>query len=282
MLKKVLLSTSLSLALATMAMAKDISGFSHPEGSLITNDAVYISNLGEKLEPMAKDKDGFISKLDKEGNIIEAKFITKLNAPKGMANVKDTLVVLDIDRILAFDLKSKKELFAIDVKGGVFLNDIVLLDDDNAFISDTGTGIIHKFNIKDKKIEDFVKLNKEFMGANGLLLSKDKKILYTVTYDAAGKEKGRLVSIKLDDKTQKSLSEPIGPLDGIVYAKNQDILFSSWEDGKNGTLYRYNNKGKISKEKPSNMGGPADMSTDGKTLFIPKMLESKVLKIDLP
>lgn len=283
MSKKILLSAVLTASLFSFANAKDISGFSHPEGSLITKDAIYISNLGAKLDPMAKDKDGFISKLDKNGKLVEAKFISSnLNAPKGMANVGDTLIVLDIDRILAFDLKSKKELFVVDVKGGIFLNDIALLDDNTAFISDTGTGIVHKFDIKSKKLENFVSLNKEFMGPNGLLLSKDKKTLYTVTYDAAGKEKGRLVSINLADKSQKSLTEPIGALDGIVYAKNGDILFSSWEDGKNGTLYRYDNKGKLSKEKPSNMGGPADMSTDGTTLYIPKMIESKVLKIKLP
>lgn len=283
MLKKILLSTVLSAALATSALAEDISGFSNPEGSLITADAVYISNLGEKLDPMAKDKDGFISKLDKNGKIVEAKFISaNLNAPKGMANVGNTLIVLDIDRIVAFDLKTKKEQFVVDVKGAVFLNDIALIDNNTAFVSDTGTGIIHKFDIKAKKIENFVTLNKEFMGPNGLLLSKDKKTLYTATYDAAGKEKGRLVSVNLEDKSQKSLSEPLGALDGIVYAKNGDILFSSWEDGKNGVIYRYNSNGKVSKEKLKPMAGPADMSTDGKVLYIPKMVESKVLKIDLP
>ena len=108
MSKKILLSAVLTASLFSFANAKDISGFSHPEGSLITKDAVYISNLGAKLDPMAKDKDGFISKLDKNGKLVEAKFISSnLNAPKGMANVGDTLIVLDIDRILAFDFMNR-------------------------------------------------------------------------------------------------------------------------------------------------------------------------------
>lgn len=46
-----------------------------------------MSNVGEKLEPLAKDNDGFISKLDKNGKVLEYKFLTHLNTPKGMMEI---------------------------------------------------------------------------------------------------------------------------------------------------------------------------------------------------
>lgn len=51
---------------------------------------------------MAKDNDGFISKLDKNGDILQLKFISNLNAPKGMSKIKDILYVVDIDVVYGF------------------------------------------------------------------------------------------------------------------------------------------------------------------------------------
>ena len=49
----------------TARHSKVIEGFSFPE-SVVTDymsGFVFVSNMGEKLEPSAKDKDGFISRL---------------------------------------------------------------------------------------------------------------------------------------------------------------------------------------------------------------------------
>lgn len=264
------------------AQPQHIEGFAHPESVFVHKNDVFVSNIGQKLDPMAKDNDGFISKLDKSGKVVELKWIENLNAPKGMNVIGDTLYVVDIDTLKGFDIASKKEVLSIPVSGGVFLNDIVVLDNNTLLVSDTGTGIIHTFDIKGKKYETFTKLDSKYGGPNGLLLDAKKKALIVVGYDPAGKQKGSVVSIDLKSKKLTKITEPLGALDGVVVAKNGDLLVSDWGENLAGVVYRIDSKGKVSTLELESMGGPADMFNDGKSLWIPRMADKKVTKIDLP
>ena len=58
--------------------------------------------------PTAKDGEGWISKLSPKGEVLEAKWVTGLNAPKGMRVQGDTLWVSDIDELVAINRKSGK------------------------------------------------------------------------------------------------------------------------------------------------------------------------------
>lgn len=110
-MKKYVLSLALvgaSLLGASELKYQEFDGFKSPESIFVDKNSVYVSNVGEKLEPLAKDNDGFISKLDKNGKVLEHKFISNLNAPKGMMEVVNTLYVVDINVVRGFDLKSKK------------------------------------------------------------------------------------------------------------------------------------------------------------------------------
>lgn len=276
-----IVSSGLAMS-ANAAQPQHIDGFSHPESVFVNKDEVYVSNIGEKLEPMAKDNDGFISKLDKNGNVVELKWIANLNAPKGMNVINDTLYVVDIDTLKGFDLKSKKEVLNIPVDGAVFLNDIVVLDNNTLLVSDTGTGIIHQFNLAKKQYQTFAKLDSQYAGPNGLLLDPKKKTLIVVGYDPAGKQQGSVVSIDLKSKKVRAITKPLGALDGVTVAKNGDLLVSDWGTDLQGVIYRIDSKGQVSIIKIESMGGPADMYSDGVSLWIPRMVDKKVSKIDLP
>ena len=276
-----IIASGLTLS-ANAAQPQHIEGFSHPESVFVNKNEVYVSNIGEKLDPMAKDNDGFISKLDKSGKVVELKWLTNLNAPKGMNVIGNTLYVVDIDTLKGFDIKSKKEVLNIPVSGAVFLNDIVVLDKNTILVSDTGTGIIHKFDLAKKKYETFTKLDSAYAGPNGLLLDPKKKALIVVGYDPAGKQKGSVVSIDLKSKKATKITEPLGALDGVVVAKNGDLLVSDWGEKMQGVIYRVDSKGGVSKIDFEIMGGPADMYSDGVSLWIPKKKKKKVSKIDLP
>lgn len=265
-----------------IANAVDFEGFSHPESVFVHKNDVFVSNLGEKLDPMGKDNDGFITKLDKNGKIIELKWIANLNAPKGMNVIGNTLYVVDIDTLKGFDIKSKKEVLNIPVEGGMFLNDIAVLDNNTLLVSDTGTGIIHIFNLKAKTYETFTTLDSKYGGPNGILLDPKKKTLIVVGYDPAGKKKGGVVRIDITSKQVTELTEPLGALDGVVFSKNGDLLVSDWGENLQGVVYKIDSKGEVSKLELESMGGPADMFSDGKHLWIPRMVDKKVTKIDLP
>ena len=276
-----IIASGLTLS-ANAAQPQHIEGFSHPESVFVNKNEVYVSNIGEKLDPMAKDNDGFISKLDKSGKVVELKWLTNLNAPKGMNVIGNTLYVVDIDTLKGFDIKSKKEVLNIPVSGAVFPNDIVVLDKNTILVSDTGTGIIHKFDLAKKKYETFTKLDSAYAGPNGLLLDTKKKALIVVGYDPAGKQKGSVVSIDLKSKKATKITEPLGALDGVVMAKNGDLLVSDWGEKMQGVIYRVDSKGGLSKIDVEIMGGPADMFSDGKNLWIPRMVDKSLSKIDLP
>lgn len=283
-LRSAILAGILASGVVASVQAADITGFSHPESVFVNagKKEVYVSNLGEKLDPMGKDNDGFISKLDNNGKIVEIKWIANLNAPKGMNVIGNTLYVVDIDVLKGFDIASKKEVLSIPVSGAVFLNDIVVLDNNTLLVSDTGTGIIHKFDVAKKKYETFTKLDSQYGGPNGLMLDSKKKALIVVGYDPAGKQKGSVVSIDLKTKKATKITEPLGALDGIVVAKNGDLLVSDWGENLQGVIYRIDSKGGLSKIDVEIMGGPADMYSDGKNLWIPRMVDKKITKITLP
>ncbi len=284
MLKKKLnffvLSTILFCSLSLQA--KEFDGFASPESIYGNKHGIFVSNVGKELLPLEKDNDGFISKLDSNGNVIEKKFISNLNAPKGMNSIDDILYVADIDTIKGFDLNNKKEVFNLPIKNAVFLNAIEVLDNNTLLVSDTGTGIIHVIDIDNNKYDTFVKLDSKFGGPNGLLLDKNNNRLIVVGYDPAGKSKGSVVAIDLNNKKQLAITKPLGALDGIVFAKNGDMLVSDWGEDLKGVIYRIDKNGNVKTIKMDFIKGPADMFSDGKNLWIPKMAESKILKVNLP
>jgi DNA-binding beta-propeller fold protein YncE len=103
-----------------IAHAFETRGFTHPYGVAVDpkTNLIFVSNMngpGEK-----KDDNGFISRLQSDGTVMQMKFIdgakgnVTLNAPKGMAVIGNFLYVADIDTIRVFDLAKAAELFQIN------------------------------------------------------------------------------------------------------------------------------------------------------------------------
>ena len=272
-MKKSLLALSLVATLASAFTIEEISGFNHPESVFVDSKNVYVSNVGKNLAPLEKDKDGFISKLDKNGKILDKYFIKNLNAPKGMSEVKDNLYVVDIDTLYGFNLKNKKEIFKLNIKNSVFLNDIARLDDNTLLVSDTGTGIIYQVDLQNKKYSEFIKLDMNtYGGPNGLLIDEKNNALLVVGYD-----KGVVFSIDLATKNINTLYDKKEAYDGIV-SYNDELLVSSWGENFKGNVYSLKN-GKAKRLELDYIKGPADMFLDKNILWIPKMAEGKILKI---
>ena len=72
------------------------------------NNVLYVSNINRN--PSQKNEKGFISKISLDGEIIELKWITGLNAPKGSGIYNGKLFVADIDRLVEIDIKKGKIL----------------------------------------------------------------------------------------------------------------------------------------------------------------------------
>jgi hypothetical protein len=105
------------------ALALQVTGLQAPQSFLsdASCDCYFISNING--EPNARDNNGFITKLDRDGKVIAAQFIrggdgkTVLHAPKGMAIVDQLLYVADLDALRAFDVKTGKSVATVSFAG---------------------------------------------------------------------------------------------------------------------------------------------------------------------
>jgi len=104
------------------------------------NNTLYVANING--QPLDKDGNGFLSKVDLDGKITQAQWITGLDAPKGMGIFNGKLYVSDINRVHEIDIAGGKIANTYKNDSATFLNDITIDNDGTVFVSDTGTGNI--------------------------------------------------------------------------------------------------------------------------------------------
>jgi sugar lactone lactonase YvrE len=134
------------------AVAWTISeGIQTPESVYFDSDSgfLFLSQIGEG-GGNGKDGDGWISKLSTDGKVIENKWVTGLNAPKGLRSHGGTLWVADIDRLVAIDIASGKISKEVPVPGAEFLNDVACDEEGTVYVSDLLTRKIHEYRRKKK------------------------------------------------------------------------------------------------------------------------------------
>lgn len=177
----------------------------------------YVSNMN--LEPRKKDGNGFISRIDQEGNIIDLKWIEGLSSPKGLALVADTLYTADVDEIVAMDVNSGKILRRISIAEAGMLNDITADNEGNLYISDTDANRIYQH----RNGEISVWYDEQLTGPNGLLWQKDLLLV-------ASQGSNDLKSIHMNDKKITLLTDSINRADGIAWTGIEGYyIVTDWE-----------------------------------------------------
>ncbi|WP_457677805.1 Vgb family protein [Thermovibrio sp.] len=256
-----------AIAAALVFLFSVSQGLKTPESAQCYGGKIFVSNIGN-LPPDAKDGDGYISLLSEDGKILKDKFITGLNAPKGITFCDGKLFVADIDRVVVADPQSGKVIKSIPVEGARFLNDTAS-HNGKVFVSDTQTNTIYAIDAKTYKVSVFLKSHK-LQGPNGLAFTKDGKLL-VVSWGG-----GKLLEI---DKGIKTLASGFENLDGVVVADDGSIYFSDFSAGK---IYRYKD-GKVFTV-AQGLTSPADIGyCKGKReLLIPEFLmnDLKVMKVE--
>ncbi|OFX21602.1 MAG: hypothetical protein A2041_01480 [Bacteroidetes bacterium GWA2_31_9b] len=179
------------------------------------HNVLFVSNINGN--PLVKDNNGFISTLTPEGNILELKWVTGLNAPKGMAVHNDRLYVADINRIAEIDIVSKAIVKFYVIKGAIFLNDIEIDKNGDIYVSDMNAKSIYK--ISGSKIERWI-ISKKISNPNGLSISNG--FLFVGTSD-------RILKIQIKDKSISDYLLNTGNIDGLIYFGIDHIIYSDWE-----------------------------------------------------
>ncbi|HET7003619.1 MAG TPA: hypothetical protein VFI33_19995, partial [Puia sp.] len=162
---------------ATGYSQKTISGFESPESVIKSGDRLFVSNMGgTKPDPMALDSNGFISELTADGTVIHQKFQKGiLNAPKGLAVVKDVVFVADINRVVGFNIHSGEQTFELGIPAKM-LNDLCKVDDKHLCVSETMSGRVMLIDLTDKSIRFLGSIE----GANGVTYDEKTGKLYAV------------------------------------------------------------------------------------------------------
>ncbi|MBE9528857.1 MAG: ATP-binding protein [Proteobacteria bacterium] len=260
---------------------KVVDGFSSPESVTSDGKWFYVSNVGAELKPSDKDGDGFISVLGPDGTVIERKYLTGLDAPKGMGIAGGALYVADVDRVVGFDLMTRKQVFELDfsAEGTVFLNDITVVDSTTLLVSATDIGKVYAVTLgKNKRYTPVVI---DVPGVNGLEFDSINRRLFLVSF---ADDKGALSVIPFahGPGDLQDLTGPVGRLDGVALLPGGKVLFSDWvKFGSPGKLHLFDiETGKFSDVELKEASiGPADFFYDSSAnrIWLPRMVEGKVM-----
>lgn len=168
--------------------------------------------------PSDKNGSGYIARLDPDGSVQTLKWVTGLDAPKGMGFFENRLYVTDIDQLVIIDIEEGSILEKIPVEGASFLNDIAVDSDGTVYFSDSDTGILWTYS--DGSLNQWI--TEGLDRPNGLYIEPTRVLL-----TSSGSQ-----DLKVIDKTSgeyETVTTGIGAGDGLEFTgKEGYYLASSW------------------------------------------------------
>jgi outer membrane protein assembly factor BamB len=271
------LAMTISIAQAQPPV-KETTGFHHPESVCQYGNYLFVADIGAAMDPVAKDGDGYIGRIDlTTGKLLDAHFLPAagtLNGPKGMALDGNILYVADIDRIVGFDVTTRRKMKEIVIPGTNFLNDLAL-GDGKIYASATDNGKIYSVDVKTSAYQ--VLPVDSIGGANGLYYADHK--LYCVSIGSFAHPDGKVFVIDLLKNSMEKMSSYSGMLDGVALVGDR-LYFSDWgKDMKKGMLLSLSLTTGEVEVLPGEIEGPADfaVSADHSYFIIPEMLKGRIL-----
>ncbi len=259
-----------------LELAWELTGLANPESVVYDPrlNLLYVSNVNGG--PNDKDGNGYISLVSMDGRIINEKWVTNLNGPKGLALSGNMLYTADIDEIVTIDVDHGRILNKYKIDGAKFLNDVTATDTGDIYVSDMLTNKIHL--LSGTTVTTWLESD-ELEFPNGLLFTEDDIILGTwgkMTDGFATEVPGHLKRISLKTKQISDIGDgsPVGNMDGVE--GNDDIGFYV-TDWMNGTLFHISAKGEVTTLLDLDQGS-ADIELVLKKhlLIIPMMNDNKM------
>lgn len=217
LLKLFLCGTALFITINTQAQHKLTKLWESDTTLLVTesvipyNGTIYTSQING--QPWIKDGNGAIGTLTMSGKVKNLKWITGLDAPKGLAVNGDWLYVADLKDVVVISISKNKIDHKITIADAVGLNDVTV--DSKGVIYTTDSQNARVFKIE----KDVPTLYLEGLrGINGIKAIGDK--LYILTGNAM------MVADAAKNLTKFATLENGG--DGIEPIGNGDFLVTAW------------------------------------------------------
>lgn len=198
-----------------------VDGFDAPESVFFDagTDAWYVANANG----------GSISKLDANGNVIDAAFVDGLISPHGMRSLDGTLFVADSPFVVSIDLATGNVLASVEVvaalglnENNAFLNDIAVdAATGDVYVSDFGNDVVAR--LAGGVTPEIFLEGGALVSPNGLLF--DANILFVGNFNGGGD----LLSLDADANAAV-FSEGLGNIDGIE-KDGANLLVSNFGGG---------------------------------------------------
>ncbi|TAK06761.1 MAG: hypothetical protein EPO39_08065 [Candidatus Manganitrophaceae bacterium] len=271
----------LTLLSFSTGAAFEVTGLSTPESFIVDEETgnYFISNINGS--PIDKDNNGFITKLDPSGKVLQMKFIdsTKggpLHAPKGMAVVGKILYVTDIDHVKGYDKNSGMLAHDVDLSqfGATFLNDLTHDAKGNLYVSDTFSEFIARIDPSREHRISMVAKGPQLGQPNGLAIHPKTNSLIMVSMGS-----GKVAEVTPPGALKPLVDQTFKNLDGIDFDSAANLYFSSHTGGQ---IYKLTLDGKLSLFQ-ENLKTPADIGIDRKNnlLLVPSFQGDRAFTIPL-
>jgi hypothetical protein len=237
-----------------------------PESVLIDRErnVLYVSNVN--LNPWEKDGNGFISKMDMQGNITELKWIEGLNAPKGMGILGNSLFIADIDVLVEANIETGEIMNKLEFEGEPQLNDITVGEDGVVYVSGSGSQKIYA--VKNGDVNVYLQ-GEEGERFNGLYWEKDRMLLITSA-------SSQFKEINHDSKEVEIIAENMGHGDAIAPVGDGGYLCTSWA----GKIFYVSAGGEtttlLDTETLEENAADLDFSIENQILYVPTFFKNQV------
>ena len=231
------------------------------------NKTLYVSNIDGKGD--GKDGSGSIGKVSLDGKIIATDWVPGLNAPKGLALVKNILWVADLDELVTIDITKGQITKHIKIPGAIFLNDVAADAKGNIYVTDSRNRELWKVeNGKPSKLLDSTSLK----GPNGVLVyNKDIYIL----------DNGGLYRLGKGRSLDKIADGMEGHTDGVEPVQGNEFIVSCWQ----GVVYYVNGDGTTQKllDTRDQQVNSADIGYDAanRIVYVPTFFRNKIVAYEL-
>lgn len=232
----------------------------------VVNGLYYVSCIGN-VPPNKEDGDGYIATIDQRGNILNPKWATGFDAPKGMTMAEGKLYVADINDFVIVDVASAQIEKRIAVPGSTFLNDVALAPDGKVYFTDSDQNTIYVYAGGTVKI---FKKDNGLGGTNGIWV--DDETIYL-----AGFGNGDINTIDIASKEITNRGKGIVPGGDGIAPWEGGYVYSNW----NGEAYYVDpswNATKVLDTKEAKANA-ADISINQKTgeLLVPTFFDNRVV-----
>ncbi len=234
------------------------------------NDVFYVSCIGSD-QPWENDGTGFIAKVAADGSIISQKWVSGLNAPKGLGLIGTTLYANDNDQLVAIDINSAEVIKSMSIEDASSLNDIAVGVNEELYLSNSNTNTIYK--VVGDEVTSFYQ--DSLIGrVNGIWAESDRLLV-------AGFEKGRLSTLSLDEKVLTQVGEDgmIGA-DGIVH-NDAGYFVSSWH----GEIYHFDkdwNRSMVLNTRGDSVNAAdIEIVADKNLILVPTFFDNRVMAYEI-